>query len=119
LKKEIAAITPEAIERLVAYHWPGNIRELENLMERTMLFCEGPEIRLSDLPPEVAGAPVSARQHAYCHAGSPISHASPTAASLPAACCEAVAVATTARISNTQIARIFLFSCLFDENDVW
>ncbi len=57
LKKEIAAITPEAIERLVAYQWPGNIRELENLMERTILFCEGPEIRVSDLPPEVAGAP--------------------------------------------------------------
>jgi nitrogen regulation protein NR(I) len=60
LKKEITAITPEAIERLVAYQWPGNIRELENLMERTMLFCEGPEIRVSDLPPEVAGAPVAA-----------------------------------------------------------
>jgi two-component system, NtrC family, response regulator AtoC len=57
LKKEIAAITPEAVERLVAYQWPGNIRELENLMERTVLFCEGPEIRVSDLPPEVAGAP--------------------------------------------------------------
>ena len=42
LKKEIAAITPEAVERLVAYQWPGNIRELENLMERTVLFCEGP-----------------------------------------------------------------------------
>ncbi len=56
LKKEIVAITPEAIERLVAYQWPGNIRELENLMERTILFCEGPEIRVSDLPPEVAGA---------------------------------------------------------------
>ena len=56
LKKDIASIAPEAIERLVAYQWPGNIRELENLMERTMLFCEGPEIRVSDLPPEVAGA---------------------------------------------------------------
>ncbi|HXU65680.1 MAG TPA: sigma-54 dependent transcriptional regulator, partial [Polyangia bacterium] len=56
LKKQITAIVPEAIERLVAYHWPGNIRELENLMERTMLFCEGPEIRVSDLPPEVVGA---------------------------------------------------------------
>ncbi|HEX3906273.1 MAG TPA: sigma-54 dependent transcriptional regulator [Polyangia bacterium] len=56
LKKEIASIAPEAVERLVAYQWPGNIRELENLMERTMLFCEGPEIRVSDLPPEVAGA---------------------------------------------------------------
>jgi DNA-binding NtrC family response regulator len=56
LKKQIASIAPEAIERLVAYHWPGNIRELENLMERTVLFCEGPEIRVSDLPPEVVGA---------------------------------------------------------------
>ncbi len=56
LKKQIASIAPEAIERLIAYHWPGNIRELENLMERTMLFCEGPEIRVSDLPPEVVGA---------------------------------------------------------------
>jgi two-component system, NtrC family, response regulator AtoC len=59
LKKQIAAIAPEAVERLVAYHWPGNIRELENLMERTVLFCEGPEILVSDLPPEVVGAAVT------------------------------------------------------------
>ena len=56
LKKQITSITPDAIDRLVAYQWPGNIRELENLMERTMLFCEGPEIRVSDLPVEVVGA---------------------------------------------------------------
>ena len=53
LKKQILEIMPEAVERLVSYNWPGNIRELENLMERTMLFCEGPLIRLSDLPSEV------------------------------------------------------------------
>jgi len=68
LKKEIAAITPEAVERLVAYQWPGNIRELENLMERTVLFCEGPEIRVSDLPPEVAGAPAPQPGSAAAHA---------------------------------------------------
>ena len=68
LKKEIAAITPEAIERLVAYQWPGNIRELENLMERTVLFCEGPEIRVSDLPPEVAGAAAPQSASAASHA---------------------------------------------------
>jgi two-component system, NtrC family, response regulator AtoC len=56
LKKQIVAISPEAVEQLVAYNWPGNIRELENLMERTILFCEGPEIRVSDLPPEIVGA---------------------------------------------------------------
>jgi transcriptional regulator with GAF, ATPase, and Fis domain len=68
LKKEIAAITPEAVERLVAYQWPGNIRELENLMERTVLFCEGPEIRVSDLPPELAGAAPPQSASAPSHA---------------------------------------------------
>ena len=66
LKKQITGIAPEAVQRLVAYHWPGNIRELENLMERTILFCEGPQIGVSDLPPEIGHlAPVAAlRQHA-------------------------------------------------------
>jgi DNA-binding NtrC family response regulator len=56
LKKQIDAIAREAIDRLIAYNWPGNIRELENLMERTMLFCEGAEIQVSDLPPEIVAA---------------------------------------------------------------
>jgi DNA-binding NtrC family response regulator len=56
LKKQIVSISPEAVAELVGYNWPGNIRELENLMERTILFCEGPEIRVSDLPPEIVGA---------------------------------------------------------------
>jgi len=60
LKKQITGVAPDAVERLVSHNWPGNIRELENLMERTMLFCEGPEILASDLPPEVAGAPAVA-----------------------------------------------------------
>jgi two-component system response regulator AtoC len=53
LKKQITGIQAEAVQRLIAYNWPGNIRELENLMERTILFSEGPEIRLDDLPPEL------------------------------------------------------------------
>src|SRR4029077_8527456 len=56
LKKQIGSVAPDAVDRLVAYTWPGNIRELENLMERTILFCEGPTIQVSDLPPEVVGA---------------------------------------------------------------
>src|SRR3954453_10738055 len=55
LKKQIDAVSPEAIGRLVSYQWPGNIRELENLMERMMLFCDRSEIQVSDLPPEIAG----------------------------------------------------------------
>ncbi len=53
LKKSITAVEPDALERLTSYHWPGNIRELENVLERTMLFCAGPTIRAADLPPEL------------------------------------------------------------------
>lgn len=57
LKKQVTAVEPEAIERLVSHHWPGNIRELENVIERTVLFCESPLIRLADLPGELGGTP--------------------------------------------------------------
>src|SRR5262245_46242166 len=60
LKKQIGQVSADAISRMVSYHWPGNIRELENLMERTMLFCEGPAIRVSDLPVEIGGPPSGA-----------------------------------------------------------
>jgi DNA-binding NtrC family response regulator len=60
LKKQVTGIEPEAIERLVAHAWPGNIRELENVIERTVLFCEGPLIRLADLPGDLGGAPAVA-----------------------------------------------------------
>ena len=63
LRKQIESIEKDAVERLVAHPFPGNIRELENLMERTVLFCEGPQIRVSDLPPEISHlAPVSLPQ---------------------------------------------------------
>jgi DNA-binding NtrC family response regulator len=53
LKKQVSGIEPEALARLVTHPWPGNIRELENVLERTILFCEGPTIRAADLPPEL------------------------------------------------------------------
>ena len=42
------------VERLTSHSWPGNIRELENLMERLALMAEGPEVSLADLPSEFA-----------------------------------------------------------------
>jgi two-component system, NtrC family, response regulator AtoC len=50
LKKQVVGIEPDALDRLVAYGWPGNIRELENVLERTLLFSDSPRIRLRDLP---------------------------------------------------------------------
>jgi transcriptional regulator with GAF, ATPase, and Fis domain len=55
LKKQIVGIDEEALTRLMAHPWPGNIRELENVLERTILFCEGPTIHASNLPPEISG----------------------------------------------------------------
>jgi len=41
---EVEGLTPEALAQLMAYDWPGNIRELENTIERAMVLCEGVQI---------------------------------------------------------------------------
>jgi DNA-binding NtrC family response regulator len=46
-------ISPGAMEKLLAYHWPGNIRELENAIERACVVARGPAIEPSDLPPDL------------------------------------------------------------------
>jgi transcriptional regulator with PAS, ATPase and Fis domain len=59
-------ITNDALEALSAYPWPGNIRELENTIERIVILAPGVAIGLQDLPSEVrAGvAPTATRTHA-------------------------------------------------------
>src|SRR5580658_518705 len=48
-----ARLSPEAMELLQRYEWPGNIRELRNALERTLVLSEGTEIRAADLPEEI------------------------------------------------------------------
>ena len=43
-------LAPSLMPYFAGYRWPGNIRELENIMERITVLAEGPEIRLQDLP---------------------------------------------------------------------
>lgn len=50
----ITDITPRAMEALLAHKWPGNIRELRNIIERAMLFCDDPVIDLPHLPTEIS-----------------------------------------------------------------
>ena len=50
LHKRIELVEPAAMELLRAWSFPGNIRELENLMERAVLFADGSTIRVEDLP---------------------------------------------------------------------
>src|SRR6266852_2677306 len=49
LKKRIDGLEPEAQKLLMRYNWPGNIRELENAIERAMLLAEGRSISADDL----------------------------------------------------------------------
>ena len=51
--RKLKGISPEALEALQSYSWPGNIRQLEWAIERAVLLGETEEIELNDLPPEV------------------------------------------------------------------
>jgi len=42
--KEKPALSRNVLKQMNSYHWPGNIRELEHLMERSLLLCKGPEL---------------------------------------------------------------------------
>lgn len=53
--KKITQISPKALEVLMNYSYPGNIRELENILEHAFVLCHGPLVQLSHLPPELQG----------------------------------------------------------------
>ena len=49
----INGLTPRALDALMAYDWPGNIRELRNVIERAIIFCDDPLIDIVHLPLEL------------------------------------------------------------------
>jgi len=53
-KKTIKAISQEAMALLESYAFPGNVRELENILERAVAMCRGQVIQVRDLPPDLA-----------------------------------------------------------------
>lgn len=54
LNRPVTALAPEAVPVLEAYSWPGNIRELENVIERAVLFAESDTIGIEHLPEQIA-----------------------------------------------------------------
>jgi DNA-binding NtrC family response regulator len=52
-KKKIKAISQEAMALLEDYAFPGNVRELENILERAVAICQGQTIQATDLPPDL------------------------------------------------------------------
>lgn len=53
LGKNVTGVTDAAMKYLVEHPWPGNIRELENVIERCLLFADGVRVDVVDLPDEV------------------------------------------------------------------
>jgi len=51
---EALQIDPEAMDMLTAFNWPGNVRQLENVLHRAAILADGGCIRAGDLPPEVS-----------------------------------------------------------------
>ena len=56
LKKPVRTLGESAQALLRQYHFPGNIRELSNLMERAVLFCQGPTLEAANFPSDVHGS---------------------------------------------------------------
>jgi two-component system response regulator AtoC len=53
LRVAVDGIAPEAMQVLLSYSWPGNIRELENVIERALVLTDGKTITVDDLPEAV------------------------------------------------------------------
>ncbi len=59
MRRRIETIPAETLAALSHYHWPGNIRELENLIERSVILSQGPDLRvpLGELKAQATVAP--------------------------------------------------------------
>ena len=55
--RHFRGITPEAMQRLMAADWPGNVRQLRNLVESMVVLAPGSEIRAADIPPDILEGP--------------------------------------------------------------
>jgi two-component system response regulator AtoC len=70
LKKPVRTLGESAQTLLRQYHFPGNIRELSNLMERAVLFCQGSTLEAANFPSDLHGA---SRPSATAPSGHPTS----------------------------------------------
>jgi DNA-binding NtrC family response regulator len=51
--RPVEGVSPEALAALRQYRWRGNVRELQNIIERCVVLAEGPTIQLNDLPLDI------------------------------------------------------------------
>jgi DNA-binding NtrC family response regulator len=55
--KSLTGLTPDAMQRMLSYVWPGNIRELRNAIDYVAIHSKGPLAQSRDLPPELVKTP--------------------------------------------------------------
>ena len=55
MKKKYIGVSSEAMKAMLNYDWPGNIRELRNVIERAMILCENKTININGLPSNILG----------------------------------------------------------------
>jgi len=74
--KPLAGIDDDALCCLKAYPWPGNVRQLENVIERAVVIAEGPLLTVGELPPELVEAveprPAAANGNGKDHSQAPL-----------------------------------------------
>ena len=92
-------IAPDALAALRAYHWPGNVRQLRNCLERAVILANNGMITVSELPPEVVRAPF-------------LTQPAPSVASQPGTLTSEAPVASTSALSLREVERQQILSAL-------
>jgi transcriptional regulator with PAS, ATPase and Fis domain len=67
--KKIFSVSPEALRVLESFPWPGNIRQLEHVIQQAVLTCHGNELKVHHLPPAVATRGDMPHATVVAHAG--------------------------------------------------
>ncbi|MBL9088942.1 MAG: sigma 54-interacting transcriptional regulator [Planctomycetia bacterium] len=112
----VRGLAPDALEVLERYPFPGNVRELRNLLERCLIFARGELVGIEDLPAEIveAARPIPAATHAAPHAApqtasqtaAPHAAGPATAAPVAAAPDEAAPLGALVDIEKAHIERV-------------
>lgn len=77
--REVSSFDKEAMDLLKNYQWPGNVRQLENVIERAVLLGRGSVLTSEDLPPELTGQ----TEQNWWHTNEPQGPLSSTSVALP------------------------------------
>ena len=81
---QIESVADDAVECLLAYRWPGNIRELKNVLAQAAVMAECAQITTEHLPARIV-APAAARSHAHAGPAAPPPAPKPVEQNIPAA----------------------------------